>query len=113
MLRHPRGVFTIKIDNNLIEDEIIRNALVFIVLYVLIVFLSALVLASFGVDSTTAISASAATMGNVGPGFGEVSSMANFSTIPDAGKWLLTANMLLGRLEIYGFISLFMLKTWR
>jgi trk system potassium uptake protein TrkH len=113
MLRHPRGVFTVKIDNNLVEEDIIRNALVFIVLYVLIVFLSALVLAGFGVDSMTALSASAATMGNVGPGFGEVSSMANFSTIPNAGKWLLTANMLLGRLEIYGFISLFMLKRWR
>jgi len=113
MLRHPRGVFTVKIDNNIIENDIIRNALVFIVLYILIVFLSSLVLAAFGVDGITALSASAATMGNVGPGFGEVSSLANFSSIPHAGKWVLTANMLLGRLEIYGIISLFMLKTWR
>ena len=113
MLRHPRGVFTLKIDNNIIEDDILRNALVFIVLYIVIVFLSSLVLAGLGVENITALSASAATMGNVGPGFGQVSSLANYSSIPNAGKWLLTANMLLGRLEIYGFISLFMLKRWR
>ncbi len=113
LLHHPRGVFTIKLDSNTVEDDIVRNALVFIVLYIIIVFLSSVVLAGFGVDSTTALSASAATMGNVGPGFGEVGSMGNYSTIPDAGKWILTANMLLGRLEIYGFISLFVLKTWR
>ncbi len=113
LLLHPRGVFTIRLDNNIVEDDIVRNALVFIVLYILIVFLSSVVLASFGVDNTTAISASAATMGNVGPGFGEVSSLGNYSAIPGVGKWILTANMLLGRLEIYGFISLFMIRSWR
>lgn len=113
LLHHPRGVFTIRIDSNTVEDSIVRNALVFIVLYIVIVFLSSIVLAGFGLDSTTALSASAATMGNVGPGFGEVSSLGNYSSIPDTGKWVLTANMLLGRLEIYGFISLFVLKTWR
>jgi trk system potassium uptake protein TrkH len=91
----------------------VRNALVFIVLYIFTVFLTSVVLTGFGVDSTTALSASAATMGNVGPGFGAVSSLGNYSTIPGAGKWVLTANMLLGRLEIYGFVSLFVLKTWR
>ncbi len=113
LLHHPRGVFTIRLDDNTVEDDIVRNALVFIVLYIIIVFLSSVFLAGIGVDSTTALSASAATMGNVGPGFAEVSSLGNYSTIPDAGKWVLTANMLLGRLEIYGFVSLFVLKTWR
>ncbi len=113
LLRHPRGVFTIRLEGNTVEDDMIKNALVFIVLYILIMFLTSIVLAGLGVDSTTALSASAATMGNVGPGFGEVSSLGNYSTIPDAGKLLLTANMLFGRLEIYGFISLFVLKTWK
>ena len=113
LLHHPRGIFTIKLEGNAVEDVMVRNALVYVVLYIFIVFLTSIILAGFGVDSNTALSASAATMGNVGPGFGEVSSLANYSTIPDTGKWVLTANMLLGRLEIYGFVSLFVIKTWR
>jgi trk system potassium uptake protein TrkH len=113
LLHHPRAIFTVRLDGNNVEDDIVRNALVFILLYIIIVFLSSIVLAGLGVDNNTALSASAATMGNVGPGFGMVGSMGNYSTIPDAGKWILTANMLLGRLEIYGFISLFVLKSWR
>ncbi len=112
-LHHPRGVFVTKLDDSPIDDEMINNALVFIILYIVIVFLSAIILNAFGVDGISAMSASAATMGNVGPGFGEVSSLGNYSNIPDMGKWVLTANMLLGRLEIYGFISLFMIKKWR
>ena len=52
-------------------------------------------------------------MGNVGPGFGMVGSMSNFSPIPDIGKWILSADMLLGRLEIYGLILLMALKFWK
>ena len=58
----------------------------------------------------TAFSASIATIGNVGPGFGEVSSLSNFASIPDAGKFVLTINMLLGRLEIFNIIALLMVR---
>lgn len=61
----------------------------------------------------TALSASAATMGNVGPGFGMVSSMPNFSQIPETGKWIFSADMLLGRFEISGLILLMTLKFWK
>jgi trk system potassium uptake protein TrkH len=57
-----------------------------------------------GVDIMSAFSGSVAAMGNVGPGFGMVSSLSNFSHIPDAGKWALSIVMLLGRLEIFGLI---------
>jgi trk system potassium uptake protein TrkH len=52
-------------------------------------------------------------MGNVGPGLGSVGSVSNFAHIPSLGKWILTATMLLGRLEIYGLIIFFMAETWR
>jgi trk system potassium uptake protein TrkH len=52
-------------------------------------------------------------MGNVGPGFGMVGSMSNFSQIPEFGKWVLTATMLLGRLEIFGLIIFFTAKFWK
>ncbi|MBN2350819.1 MAG: TrkH family potassium uptake protein [Bacteroidales bacterium] len=109
-IHHPRAIFTLKLENHIIEDEIIKNAVVFIVLYLLIVFFSGVALTSLGMDSMTALSASAATMGNVGPGFGGVSSMGNFHNVPELGKWILSANMLLGRLEIYGFIALLWMR---
>jgi trk system potassium uptake protein TrkH len=62
-----------------------------------------------GIDEMTAFSASIATLGNVGPGFGEVSSFSNYRMLPDAAKYVLSANMLLGRLEIMNVIALIMM----
>lgn len=109
-IHHPNAVIITRLDNEPIDNDIIQNSLLFISFYILIVFISTLLITAMGVDNMTAFSASAATMGNVGPGFGMVSSLGNYSTLPDPAKWILTLNMLLGRLEIYGIISLFM---WR
>ena len=111
--KHPNAVVTLRLGKNLLKDEVVETTLVFIVLYVLIVFGTGLILSFMGVDMLSAFSASAATMGNVGPGLSNVSSLGNFSTIPDPGKWLLSLNMLLGRLEIFGFLYLFMLRSWK
>lgn len=61
----------------------------------------------------TAFFASATTMGTVGPGFGLVGSAGNFAQLPDLGKWILTAVMPLGRLEIYGLVLFLLLKFWK
>lgn len=108
---HPNAVIITRLDGDPVENDIIQNSLLFIALYLLIVFISALLLTAFDVDMLTSFSASIATMGNVGPGLGNVSSMANYSSLPDMAKWILTLNMLLGRLEIYGFIALLMWKS--
>ena len=107
---HPNAVIITRLDGEAVENDIIQNSLLFIALYLLIVFISALLLTALDVDMITSFSASIATMGNVGPGLGQVSSMANYSSLPDLAKWILTLNMLLGRLEIYGFMALIM---WR
>jgi len=65
------------------------------------------------VDLMTSFSASIATIGNVGPGFSQVSSMGNFGNLPSVAKFILSINMLLGRLEIFSVISLFFLKSWK
>jgi len=110
---HPNAIIALKIDNKTVNPEAVSNAILYIVFYVLIVFVSALLLTALGVDSLSAFSGSAATMGNVGPGFNMVYSLGNYNAIPEAGKWILSANMLLGRLEIYALLSLFMYKYWR
>lgn len=113
LFQHPKAVAAVKIGKQNVEHDSIESAVSYITLYLAVVFLSALLLAFMGVDGLTAFSGSAAAMGNVGPGFGTVGSMANFSHIPDGSKWILTAVMLLGRLEIFGIIALFARNTWK
>lgn len=112
-LQHPQAVIPVRVDGQPIDDETVDSVLLFIVLYILILFLNGLALSAMGVDITTAFSASAATISTVGPGFGEVGSAGNYASIPDLGKILLTFNMLLGRLEIFGLMLLFFMKSWR
>jgi trk system potassium uptake protein TrkH len=70
-------------------------------------------LVALGMSPLAAFSGTIATMGNVGPGLDTVGSLENFSHVPELGKWILTATMLLGRLEIYGLIMLVIPGVWR
>ena len=110
---HPRAVVVPKMDGVVLDKELIEAGLLYISIYIFVVFISSVLLTALGVDTLTAFSGSAATMGNVGPGFGMVGSMSNFSHLPDAGKVILTATMLLGRLEIFGVILFFAARSWK
>lgn len=112
-MQHPAAVIKVKIHTVAVDDDVVEVNILFISFYVGIVFLSALILTALGVDSLSAFSGSAATMGNVGPGFGMVGSIGNYSQIPEAGKWVLSATMLLGRLEIFGLILFLTVKSWK
>lgn len=111
-IEHPAAVVKPKIDGVVIDDDSVEYGVTYISLYIGIVFLSALLLTAMGVDGLTSFTGSAATMGNVGPGFGTVGSTGNFSHIPDPGKWVLSVTMLLGRLEIFGFLLFFGMSRW-
>ena len=113
MSRYPHAVITPKIDGVAIDSDILEAGLLYISLYIGIIFVSSIILTALGVDILSSFSGSAATMGNVGPGFGMVGSVGNFSKIPDAGKWVLTLTMLLGRLEIFGLILLITVRSWK
>ena len=70
-------------------------------------------MAWLGLDLVTAFSSAAAALGNTGPGLGAVGPAENFSAVPMAGKWMLSFLMLLGRLELYTLILIFVPDTWR
>jgi trk system potassium uptake protein TrkH len=110
---HPSAVLPVKVGSSTLEREMVYSVNLFIVLYIIIVFISAMLLSLLGVGTTEAFSGSIACMGNVGPGFGSVGSLGNYSVIPDLGKLLLSAEMLLGRLEIYPLMLLFAINRWR
>ena len=112
-LIHPHAVTHIKIGGKTVPDDVMRSVLGFLALYVGLFAFSSVVLAGLGVDFTTAYSAVAACIGNIGPGFGAVGPVENFAGLPAAGKWLLSWCMLLGRLEIFTVIILVVPEFWR
>jgi trk system potassium uptake protein TrkH len=112
-LIHPHAVTRVKIGGKTVPDDVMRSVLGFLALYMGLFALSSVLLAGLGVDFTTAFAAVAATIGNVGPGFGMVGPVENYAQIPVLGKWLLIWCMLLGRLEIFTVIILMVPEFWR
>ena len=112
-LIHPRAVSHVKIDSKSVPEEVMRSVMGFLALYLGIFLISAVALAGIGVDFVTSFGAVAATLGNIGPGFGTVGPVENFATIPVAGKWLLVWCMLLGRLEIFTVLIMVVPEFWR
>ena len=112
-LIHPRSVSQIRMNGSVISDEVLRSIMGFLTLFILLYLISSVALAAMGVDMLTALGAVAACIGNIGPGFGSVGPTENFAHLPAAGKWLLSWCMLLGRLEIYTVIILFVPEFWK
>lgn len=112
-LIHPHAVSHVKIGGKPVADDVVRSVLGFLALYIALFALSAILLAGLGVDFVTAFAAVAATIGNIGPGFGTVGPAENFAHLPELGKWILIGCMLLGRLEIYTIMVLLVPEFWR
>lgn len=111
--QHPSAVIRIKLDGIMQENEVTNSVMVFIVAYLMLMLAGTVVSTMCGVDLMTSFSASVACIGNVGPGFGEVGSLNNYSELPVLIRFTNTLLMLFGRLEIFGLIQLFFLKWWR
>ena len=113
-MMHPRSVNRVKLEGKTIDDEVLHNTLIFFVMYMLIVAVSTLLVASFDeCDFTTNLTAVIACMGNIGPGLGKVGPMGNFSEFSALSKIVLTLDMLIGRLEIFPIIMVFTPETWK
>lgn len=112
-LIHPRAVISIKIGDKIVSEDVLQGVLGFFLLYIGIFAVSALFMAWLGLDMMSAISSVAATLGNVGPGLGTVGPADNYIHIPLMGKWLLSLCMLIGRLEIYTVMVLFIPAFWK
>ena len=111
---YPRGVFVIKYDKNNIDDKFMSSVISFIYLYIIIFFCLTAVLSLTGLDFVTSISGAATSISNVGPGLGEIiGPNGNFSTLPNASKWALSLGMILGRLELFAILVLFIPSFWR
>ena len=111
---YPRGVFAVKYEKQNIDDKFMSSIISFIYLYIVIFFVITGLLSISGLDFITAISGAATSISNVGPGLGEIiGPNGNFSELPDISKWILSFGMILGRLELFAIIVLFIPSFWR
>jgi trk system potassium uptake protein len=111
---YPKGIFLIKYDKNTVDDKFMASIISFIFLYFVIFFLIATFLSLSGLDFVTSVSGAATSISNVGPGLGSIiGPSGNFASLPDASKWILSLGMILGRLELFAILVLFLPSFWR
>lgn len=112
-LVHPHAVTSMKLNGRPIPKDVLSPVWGFVFLFLAVWAAASVGMAALGVDMVTAASASISAMSNVGPALGEAGPAENFASIPVAGKWILTFCMLVGRLEVYTVLILFMPQFWR
>ena len=109
---HPRAVLPVRV-GGLFDNKLLTTVLVFFAAYLSVAFIGWTLLMAFGVGFTEAMSTVISSMGNVGPGLGSFGPAFSWAALPDAAKWILSSLMLIGRLEIFGFLLIFYRSTWK
>ena len=113
-LVHPRAVIKQQYNNHNLDEEIVRSLITFSFFFTITIGVLALALTLVGLDWVTALTGAATAVCNVGPGLGPIIGPAgNFASLPDSAKWLLSAGMLLGRLEILTVLVLVTRSFWK
>jgi trk system potassium uptake protein TrkH len=112
-LLHPRGIFTTRLSGSAVGKNIVYSIAGFVFLYMVLVLLTALVVATGGYGIVTSLSTALATVGNIGPGFGLVGPAENYAFFPLWIKLYLSLVMITGRLEVFTVLVLFTPRFWR
>jgi trk system potassium uptake protein TrkH len=112
-LVHPHAVRSIKLGGKPVPLDILSSIRGFFILYLSVFIVAVIIMSSLGLDVFSSFASVAATIGNVGPGFGLVGPVQNYLPVPDLGKWVLSFCMLAGRLEIYTVIIILTPAYWR
>ncbi|MEI4195928.1 TrkH family potassium uptake protein [Roseovarius sp. E0-M6] len=110
----PHGIFAPRYDNKPVADDVLNSVLTFFVFFILTLGVVAVALGLTGLDFVTSVSGAATAIANIGPGLGEtIGPAGNFATLNETAKWILTAAMLIGRLELMAVFVLFTANFWR
>ena len=113
-IHQPSGVFEPRYDGRPVSDDVLSSVMSFFVLFIAMLGAVTVGLGATGVDMLTAVSGAAAALGNIGPGLGErIGPTGSFAGLTDGAKWLLSAAMLVGRLEVLAVLALFTPAFWR
>ena len=112
-LIHPQAVIPVKFNRKSVPKEIISKIMAFFLIYMMIFAFGTFIMSIIGLDFESAIGATAASLGNIGPGIGMVGPTGNYADISDFGKWFLSFLMLLGRLELFTVLVLLTKSFWK
>jgi len=110
---HPRGVLPVKLGGQVVPESVLRDIQVFMLFYLLTFAVGATIVVALGADLMTGITASIASLGNIGPGFGPIGPMGSFANLHPLSKITLTLEMWIGRLEVLTVLVFFRLEPWR
>ena len=112
-LVHPRAILPTRLNGSVVPDDVLRNVLSFMVLYLGLIGLGTAIMAILGQDLLSAFGATISCVGNIGPAFGDFGPTENYAAVPALGKWVLSFLMIAGRLEIFTVLILFAPAFWR
>ena len=113
-LIYPNRILVLNYNKEKIEDSFINSVIIFIFSYLFLFLIIAMLLSISGLDFLSAVSGAATSISNVGPGLGDmIGPNGNFSEVSNTSKWILSFAMLLGRLEIFAVLVLFLPSFWR
>ncbi len=111
--QHPNAIIRVKMNGVIQENHTVNMAVLFIIVYLILVGAGTVIFCAFNIDLETSFGMTISSMANAGSGFGEVGSMNNYHNVPTLAKAINTILMLLGRLEIFGFLQLFLINRWK
>jgi trk system potassium uptake protein TrkH len=110
----PMSVLSIRLNGRPVEQTVVDLSICYFIVNIFLVFFGGCVMAvSDGMDYSSAMSSVIASLMNIGPGFGQVGPAENFGFISDFGKWFLSSNMLVGRLEMFSALVIFFPAFWK
>ena len=110
---HINAIIPVRYNNKMVPEKIVYNIVAFLVLYMLLFIIGALVLSFLGLDFVSAIGGAATSLGNVGPGLGSLNPLANFDSLPGLAKWWTAFLMLAGRLELFTVLIILTPYFWK
>ncbi len=110
---HPHAVLSVRVNSRVVPEDKVRRVLTFIVIYAVLVVLGIFAFTLIGVDVDSALGTCVSALSNVGPATGQFGPANSFAASPAIGKWLLSFYMLVGRLEIFTVLFVFMPRAWR
>lgn len=110
---NPNAVIPIKIGGNVISDKLISRSVGLTILYFAALWAGFLIMSAIGLDFVTALSSITSCLGNIGPALGTVGPMSSYADIPGIGKLVLLIAMLVGRIELFTLLVLFVPAFWR
>mgnify|MGYP003471688919 FL=1 len=104
---HPTSLFRTKVGGRALDEDTVSSVFLYIVLYIITLFLSFVIVLICGLDIAEAFSGTVASLGNVGPGVGQLGTMGNYASLPAVVKFIFTIDMFLGRVEIFPILIVF------